>query len=474
MEKEQLTLYAITDRSWLGGRTLREAVEEAIQGGATLIQLREKNMSEEALIKSALEIKDVCHKHGVKLIINDSVRVALASGADGVHLGQGDTPPKEARKILGKDKIIGVTAKTIEQAIRAERDGADYLGSGAVFGTSTKADAKKMDMETLRNITAAVKIPVAAIGGITAENVAELKNTGIAGAAVVSGIFAHDDIFGATKTLLAEVKKVIAADTVKTALTIAGSDSSGGAGIQADLKTMLSNGVYGMSVITSVTSQNTTGVYGIFDIPADTVKSQLDAVFSDIFPDAVKIGMVSSAEIIEAIAQKLRQYNAKNVVLDPVMVSTSGSRLISESAVNALTSSLFPLADVITPNIPEAQVLSGTEIKTESDMINAAKAIANRYGVSVLLKGGHFTDTACDILVHSGNVVRYEAEHIQNPNTHGTGCTLSSAIASNLAKGADLETAVRLAKDYVMGAIRDNMDLGHGRGPLNHGYGISR
>lgn len=471
LEKEQLTLYAITDRSWLSGRALREAVEEAIRGGATLIQLREKNMSEEEFIQSALEIKDVCHKHGVKLIINDSVSVALASGADGVHLGQGDTPLSDARKILGKDKIIGVTAKTVEQAIRAERDGADYLGSGAVFGTSTKSDAKKMDMETLRSITAAVKIPVVAIGGITAQNVAELKNTGIAGAAVVSGIFANDDILGAAQTLLAEVKKIT---NMKTTLTIAGSDSSGGAGIQADLKTMLANGVYGMSVITSVTSQNTTGVYGIFDIPSDTVKSQLDAVFSDIFPDAVKIGMVSSAEIIEAIAKKLREYNAKNVVLDPVMVSTSGSRLISEDAVNALTSSLFSLADVITPNIPEAEVLSGMKIKAESDMVSAAKAIADKYNVSVLLKGGHFTDTACDILVHDGNVVRYEGEHIENPNTHGTGCTLSSAIASNLAKDSDLETAVRAAKDYVTGAIRDNMNLGHGRGPLNHGYGISR
>lgn len=473
MEKEQLTLYAVTDRLWLSGRTLAEAVEEAVRGGATLVQLREKDMSEEDFIKSALEIKKVCRKYGVKLIINDSVSVALAADADGVHLGQGDTPLPEARRVLGKDKIIGVTAKTVEQAIKAERDGADYLGSGAVFGTSTKADAKKMDMTTLRSITAAVKIPVVAIGGITAKNIARLKNTGISGAAVVSGIFAHDNILGATQTLLAEVKKVTE-QKMKTALTIAGSDSGGGAGIQADLKTMLSNGVYGMSVITSVTSQNTTGVYGIFDIPADTVKSQLDAVFSDIFPDAVKIGMVSSAEIIEAISEKLRQYNAKNVVLDPVMVSTSGSRLISESAINALTSSLFPLADVITPNIPEAEVLSGMEIKTENDMAYAAKAIADKYGVSVLLKGGHFTDTARDILIHNGNVVRYEGEHIKNPNTHGTGCTLSSAVASNLANGADLETAVRLAKDYVTGAIRDNMDLGHGRGPLNHGYGISR
>lgn len=259
---------------------------------------------------------------------------------------------------------------------------------------------------------------------------------------------------------------------MKTALTIAGSDSSGGAGIQADLKTFLANGVYGMSVITSVTSQNTTGVYGICDIPKDAVASQLEAVFSDIFPDAVKIGMVSSPEIIEIIAKALRKYRPKNIVLDPVMVSTSGCALISDNAKESLTSQLFPLADVITPNIPEAQALTGLEIRSEQDMINAAAALTEKYGTGVLLKGGHLSDTACDILARGENICRYMGERLKNPNTHGTGCTLSSSIAANMAKGKNLETAVRLAKDYVTGAIQSGMNLGHGRGPLNHGYRV--
>lgn len=261
---------------------------------------------------------------------------------------------------------------------------------------------------------------------------------------------------------------------MKTALTIAGSDPSGGAGLQADLKTFLTNGVYGMSVITSVTSQNTTGVSGVFDLPPEVVASQLDAVFSDIFPDSVKIGMVSSDEIIFVIAEKLKQYGAKNIVLDTVMVSTSGCPLLKDSAKAALIDKLFPLADIITPNIPEAQILSGINIKTENDMLNAAKEISDKYKVRVLLKGGHLTDDASDIFYDCACYRRYSIARINNPNTHGTGCTLSSAIAANLANGMDFDNAIRRAKDYITGALLDGMDLGSGSGPLNHGYMIKK
>lgn len=208
MKREQLLLYAVTDRAWLGGETLASAVEKALKGGVTLVQLREKNMSTEELIEEAIKIKEICQKYGVPLIINDNVEAAKKSGADGVHLGQGDMPPFEARKIMGADKIIGVTAKTPEQALKAQEDGADYLGSGAVFGTATKSDAIKMEPETLRAITSAVHIPVAAIGGINAENIDRLAGCGIAGAAVVSGIFAQSDIEAASRTLLTKVKKI--------------------------------------------------------------------------------------------------------------------------------------------------------------------------------------------------------------------------------------------------------------------------
>ncbi len=256
---------------------------------------------------------------------------------------------------------------------------------------------------------------------------------------------------------------------MKTSLTIAGSDSSGGAGIQADLKTFAAHGIYGMSVITSVTSQNTLGVYNVYNMPADTVASQIDAVFADIFPDSVKIGMVSSADIIKTIAIKLKQYKVNKVILDTVMVSTSGCPLLERDAITALTQNLFPFADIITPNLHEAKILCDFDVHTKNEMVKAAELIYNKYNVCVLLKGGHLPDTSCDLL-YNGNAVWFKGEKIRNSNTHGTGCTLSSAIAANIANGYSLETAVQNAKNYVSGALHDMMNLGRGSGPLNHMY----
>ena len=255
---------------------------------------------------------------------------------------------------------------------------------------------------------------------------------------------------------------------MKTALTIAGSDSSGGAGIQADIKTMTANGVYAMSAVTALTAQNTTGVYGILESTPEFLASQLDCIFTDIFPDAVKTGMVSSTGLIEVIAGKLKQYKAKNIVVDPVMVATSGSRLISQEAVDALKELLLPLATVLTPNIPEAEVLSGLTISGPADMEKAAQAIGEAYGCAVLCKGGHDLNDANDLLWRDGTCKWFHGRRIDNPNTHGTGCTLSSAIASNLAKGYDLDTAVERAKAYLSGALAAMLDLGAGQGPMDH------
>ena len=255
---------------------------------------------------------------------------------------------------------------------------------------------------------------------------------------------------------------------MKTALTIAGSDSSGGAGIQADIKTMTANGVYAMSAVTALTAQNTTGVYGILESTPEFLASQLDCIFTDIFPDAVKTGMVSSTGLIEVIADKLKQYKAKNIVVDPVMVATSGSRLISQEAVDALKELLLPLATVLTPNIPEAEVLSGLTISGPADMEKAAQAIGEAYGCAVLCKGGHDLNDANDLLWRDGTCKWFHGRRIHNPNTHGTGCTLSSAIASNLAKGYDLDTAVERAKAYLSGALAAMLDLGAGQGPMDH------
>ena len=259
---------------------------------------------------------------------------------------------------------------------------------------------------------------------------------------------------------------------MRTALTIAGSDSCGGAGIQADIKTMTANGVYAMSAVTALTAQNTTGVSDIMEVTPEFLGKQLDCVFTDIMPDAVKTGMVSSSRLIEVIAGKLKEYNAVNIVVDPVMVATRGARLITEEAICTLKKELLPLATLITPNIPEAEVLSGMKIGSADEMVKAAKAIYEELGCSVLLKGGHKLNDANDFLYHDGKESWFAGKRIDNPNTHGTGCTLSSAIASNLAKGYALDEAVQYAKNYISGALNAMLDLGKGSGPMNHAFAI--
>ncbi len=261
--------------------------------------------------------------------------------------------------------------------------------------------------------------------------------------------------------------------TMKTALTIAGSDSSGGAGIQADLKTMTMNGVYGMSAVTSLTAQNTTGVYAVSDVSPEFLRRQIDVIFEDIRPDAVKIGMVSNAGLIEVIADSLRRHRAENIVVDPVMAATSGAALMKSGAAEALKSLLFPMAALVTPNIPEAEILSGMKIGSKTDMEKAASLICRSCGCSVLLKGGHSTDSADDLLLTARGTEWFAGRRIMNSNTHGTGCTLSSAIASNLAKGFTLTDSVRRAKEYVSSALEAMLDLGSGSGPMNHAFALT-
>ena len=259
---------------------------------------------------------------------------------------------------------------------------------------------------------------------------------------------------------------------MRTALSIAGSDSSGGAGIQADIKTMTANGVYAMTAITALTAQNTTGVTWIMEVTPEFLAQQLDSIFTDIRPDAVKIGMVSSSALIQVIAEKLKEYKAENIVVDPVMVATSGSKLISDDAIETLKTCLMPLSSILTPNIPEAEVLAEMKVETEEEMILAAKKISETFHCAVLCKGGHQLNDANDLLYRDGEYKWFHGKRIQNPNTHGTGCTLSSAIASNLAKGRDLETSVRYAKNYISGALAAMLDLGKGSGPMNHAFAV--
>lgn len=259
---------------------------------------------------------------------------------------------------------------------------------------------------------------------------------------------------------------------IKKVLTVAGSDCSGGAGIQADIKTITAHKMYAMSAITALTAQNTTGVYGVLDASPEFVGSEIDCIFQDIVPDAVKIGMVSNSGIINKIAEKLTEYKAKNIVVDPVMVSTSGSKLLSDDAMTALINNLLPIGGIITPNLPEAEALCGFAIKSEEDMIKAAEIIGKNIDGAVLVKGGHLTETANDLLFDHGKAIWLTGERVDNPNTHGTGCTLSSAIACNLAAGFDIPVAVKNAKAYITGALKAQLNLGKGSGPLEHTFNL--
>lgn len=259
---------------------------------------------------------------------------------------------------------------------------------------------------------------------------------------------------------------------MKVGLTIAGSDSSGGAGIQADIKTMTLNGVYAQSAITALTAQNTRGVLSVLESSPQFLKDQLDMIFDDIYPDAIKIGMVSNSDLILVIANELKERKAKNIVVDPVMVATSGAKLLKSDAIDVLKNELLPLADLLTPNIPEAEILSEMKIKNEEDMKKAARIISEKYNCACLLKGGHKINDANDYLYENEKGIRFKGKRIDNPNTHGTGCTLSSAIAANLAKGYDMENSIKMAKEFLSKALLDMLDLGKGSGPMNHAFDI--
>ncbi|MGL4606484.1 MAG: bifunctional hydroxymethylpyrimidine kinase/phosphomethylpyrimidine kinase [Eubacteriaceae bacterium] len=469
LKPNDLRLYGVTDRKWLEeGDNLEKAVELAIEGGATFIQLREKSLDFEEFVALGKKIKKITDGYNIPFVINDSVEVALACDADGVHVGQSDLTDENIREKIGPNKLLGFSVQTVEQGIKAEAMGGDYLGVGAVFSTSTKLDAADVSHETLKAICEAVNIPVVAIGGINKENVLTLSGTGVNGIAVVSGIFGEKEIKKETQRLR-ELSNAMVSSNMKKILTIAGSDPSGGAGIQADLKTILAQKMYGMSVITALTAQNTMGVYDVLEITPAFVGKQLDCVFQDILPDAVKIGMVSNPEIIEVIREKLGEYKVEKLVIDPVMVATSGGKLIQNPGIQALVDSLFPLGTLVTPNIPEAECLSGVRIETQEEMEEAAKIISKMTPGGVLIKGGHFGENVDDLLYYQGKTRWFRGKKINNPNSHGTGCTLSSAIACFLGRGETLEKSIEKGKAYITAVLEDGLNLGQGSGPLNHG-----
>ena len=470
LDVNSLVFYAVSDSSWTKESTLLQQVHAAIHGGITCLQYRDKDLADHDFLLEALKIQQLCQEHQIPFIINDRVSVAMQCQADGVHIGQNDLPVAMVRQMIGPQKILGVSVQTVEQAREAEANGADYLGVGAVFATSTKKDAEMVSFETLQEICKATSLPVVAIGGITARNLSLLAGSGIAGVALVSAIFAAQNIEKECRNLKEDILLMLQMGTIRKVLTIAGSDCSGGAGIQADIKTITAHKLYAMSVITALTAQNTTGVFGVLDVPADFVAQQLDCVFQDIIPDAIKIGMVSNASTIKCIANKLLCYGYKFLVVDPVMVSTSGNRLISDDALLALTETLLPLSHLITPNIPEAEVLTGMSIQNRSEMEKAGRVLKEQYPADILIKGGHMVSEATDLLITNTGYRWFSTERIATINTHGTGCTLSSAIACHLAMGQSMENSIAAAKEYITGALTYKLNLGKGRGPLNHTF----
>ncbi|WP_291531749.1 bifunctional hydroxymethylpyrimidine kinase/phosphomethylpyrimidine kinase [Bifidobacterium sp. UBA4282] len=543
-DRFDLRAYFVVGPDDTKGRPVADVVAAALRGGATFIQLRAKHADARDLTAMAEAIAAVIAQAGkadtVAFVIDDRVDAAwqcreLGIKVDGVHIGQDDMMPEQARALLGPDAIIGLSAEILPhiKTANALPDGTiDYIGAGPLHYTATKPDAAAVEADGTKHalgiagaqlLCEASRYPVVVGGGVHADDVPALARTAADGWFVVSAIAAADDPERATRELLqawiavrgdarhgvaASVASHLQSDAtappqcgaamfdvkqphgLPPVLTVAGSDSSGGAGIQADLKTMLANGVFGMSAITSLTAQNTTEVRAVQNADPSILADQIDAVFEDIPPMAVKIGMVSSAALIETIADRLTAHQARNIVLDPVMVATSGAKLIDDDAVAALTTRLFPLATVITPNMPETEALleqalqersSANDapaarllsegIRAEADMETAARTLAEHFGCAVLVKGGHGVKDANDVLVEpDGTATWFTSPRIDNPNTHGTGCTLSSAIASHLALGETLPQAVRSAKDYLTGALAEQLDLGHGSGPMDHAW----
>ncbi len=457
-------LYLITDEDSDG--RLPERVRAALKGGARVVQYRDKTRSVQEKVARAKKLLQLCKQHGALFLVNDLPELAWACGADGVHLGQDDGSIPEARKILGPHKIIGVSTRTVEQALKAEAHGADYIGLGSLYPTSTKDDAQVVGVETLRKVRRAVNLPIVAIGGITRDRAEEAIEAGADAVAVVSAVMGDPDPATAAGeiALLFNRRNPLPRGQV---LTIAGSDSGGGAGVQADLKTITLLGSYGMSAITALTAQNTTGVKAVHAAPAEFVEAQIEAVLSDIGADTVKTGMLFSAGIVEAVARAIERH-AMMAVVDPVMVAKGGAPLLQQEAVAALRSKLIPRTYLLTPNLPEAEALSGLPVRNEAAMEKAARKLQAMGARNVLLKGGHLEGEPVDLLLEGKAIYRFPSPRFDTPNTHGTGCTYSAAIATFLAQGWPLVKAVARAKEFMIEALRTAVTMGAGHGPVNH------
>lgn len=461
-------LYLITDDNRDGA--LLSRVAAALRGGVRIVQYRDKHASAVARQEMALRLVALCQQVGAILIINDDAHLAHACNADGVHLGQQDGAVAVARALLGPEKLIGVSTRTVAEAQHAVAAGADYIGLGSLYPTTTKGDAVVVGLEGLRAVRAAVALPIVAIGGIERDNAGAVLAAGADCIAVVAAVMGAPRPELAAKELSLLFNQRLPRPQGRV-LTVAGSDSGGGAGIQADLKTITLLGSYGMSAITALTAQNTCGVSAIHAVPPEFVDAQLKAVLSDIGTDTVKTGMLLNAGIITVVAAAIQRH-ALLAVVDPVMIAKGGAALLQDEALAALRHELIPQAYLLTPNLPEAEALTGLTISDEDGMAAAARALQGLGAVNVLLKGGHLSGgEAIDLLLCGDQLHRFVAPRLVTTHTHGTGCTLAAAIATFLAQGWPLPEAVGRAKNFLTAAIANALPLGSGHGPVNHWQG---
>ncbi len=456
-------VYLITDH----GDNLVERVRAAIPW-ITALQFRSKTHDTAERVQLGRELGKLCREAGVIFIVNDDSALAKELDADGVHLGQDDGDIMEARRILGEGKLVGISTHDLPEALAAQSAGADYIGFGAMFQSASKEITHLAEPSLLAKVRPGINIPIVAIGGITRDNAAQVIDAGADCLAVISAVMSHDE----PALAAAELKTLFNRQQPYprgSVLTVAGSDSGGGAGIQADLKTITLLGSYGASVITALTAQNTLGVTGIQAATPEFVSLQLETVLTDIPVDLIKTGMLFSSDIICSLARKIVDHNIKMVVVDPVMIAKGGASLVDDSAVAAFRSGLLPLAYLLTPNVPEAEALSGMKITDERSMEKAAEALHQSGARNVLIKGGHMGGgESVDLFFDGSNFTRYCSIRLESHNTHGTGCTLASAIATFLAQGEPLPVAIARAKDFITEAIRLARPLGQGHGPVNH------
>jgi len=445
---------------------LEQRLKAALRGGTRIVQYRDKNRPPEQQRQLAIQLRQLCHEAGALFIINDHPQLALDCEADGVHLGQGDLSVNKARQLLGPERLIGISTRTVEEALKAEALGADYIGLGSMYPTSSKDDAVLVGVERLRQVRKAVRIPIVAIGGITRDRAGELIDAGADSLAVISAVFHADDPALAAREFALQFNRRRPFPRGRV-LSIAGSDSGGGAGIQADLKTTTLLGGYGACAITALTAQSTLGVRGIHPAPADFIVEQISAVLEDIGADTLKTGMLFSPEIVTAVADAIRQYTLPAVV-DPVMVAKGGATLLEQAAVEAVRERLVPETYLLTPNLPEAETLCGLAVRNIDEMERAANRLHEMGARHVLVKGGHLEGDALDVLLADGEIHHLRAPRIDTRNTHGTGCTYATAIATFLAQGLPLREAVQAGKKFITRAIETTIPLGSGHGPVNH------